>query len=303
MFNISEQSEITTRKLFLSGEINQETIIPLIEKIEEINRIEENRETILVDLLSSFVDENCLEDIIMKPIEPIILEINTVGGELSYGFQLISAIQSSKVPIVGHVTGYCMSMGIPILSSCDLRTATEYARFMIHDIAMGTIGKYNDIEASAQAMKEERDVYVEFLVKNTNLNKEQVYSFINKPSDVNFGVDVAQEYGIIDDVMRIMAVEEYNELVEKQKEKEEKLEKEDDLIQEDEKTIIEKPSITPTTDDSRDEILDKLEELIKENNYLKSQLIHYRYKELEKIETTKQVITPNEGHIWSEKSK
>lgn len=206
----------TSRKIYLSGEINEGTIIPIIEKIDAINNEEKEKEQFLNSLIAQNFDPSCYDKIIINEPEPILLEINTVGGKLSYGFQLISAIQSSNVPIIGHVSGYCMSMGIPILSACDYRTATEYARFMIHDISMGAIGKFNDLESSVYAMKEERKVYIDFLVKNTNLNEEQVNEFINKPSDVNFGVKEAIEYGIIDNIIKSFTEEEYLEFIKQQ---------------------------------------------------------------------------------------
>ena len=78
---------------------------------------------------------------------PILLYVDTAGGELTAGFRIIDTILMSKTPVKVICTECCYSMGFLIFIAGHKRYASKNARFLLHDgsLAMaGTTGKAKD---------------------------------------------------------------------------------------------------------------------------------------------------------------
>lgn len=88
--------------LFLFGEINDETILPIFQQIVKAKSI-------------------------------IKLHINSQGGEFYAGVALLDVIRQAKHPIhtIGH--GLIASMAVPILASGARRSINESAWIMLHE--------------------------------------------------------------------------------------------------------------------------------------------------------------------------
>lgn len=105
--------DLKQRKLFLNDEINSFTVEDAVKHIMQINR----------------------EDV-GKPYEertPILVYVNSNGGSVDAGFQLIDVILSSKTPVYTINTGYQYSMGFLIGLSGHKRFATLNAKYLMHD--------------------------------------------------------------------------------------------------------------------------------------------------------------------------
>ena len=75
----------------------------------------------------------------------IYLCVNTPGGRLDTGIQLINAIKSSKATIVGVLDAEASSMGSIILLAADQYIINDNCRMMFHDFSGGTSnGKGNE---------------------------------------------------------------------------------------------------------------------------------------------------------------
>ena len=187
------------RRLYLTGEICEENVVELVKDITAINQEQQviNQQT---PALCQFYGLPMPDEI---EVEPIVLEINSPGGYLSYGFQLISAIQRSQVPVIAYVSGGAMSMAVSVVAACDYAVGTEYSRFMIHDVSGGYIGKSNDMDSTLANLKSGRALVVKVLTQYTNLTEEQVIAMLDANHDVYFDAKEALEYGIIDEIHAI----------------------------------------------------------------------------------------------------
>lgn len=109
--------DLKQRKYFLIDEISQSTVADIVRHILQINR----------------------EDAGIPPEErkPILLYLDTYGGEEAAGFQLIDAIQASKTPVYTINTGVWFSMGFLIGIAGHKRFATKHAKFLMHDGSCG----------------------------------------------------------------------------------------------------------------------------------------------------------------------
>jgi ATP-dependent Clp protease protease subunit len=108
------------RKLYLKENVDEKSVMPLIEAIHRINDDDAEKEK----------EYNGWER------EPIKLYIYTYGGVCYAGFALIDAIRASKTPVHTIVLGTAMSMGIFIFNAGHKRLIGEHATLMFHDVSL-----------------------------------------------------------------------------------------------------------------------------------------------------------------------
>ena len=189
------------RNIYLNGPINYDSAQEVVSMIKQINEYDSMVEEEQMNMLSEYVNmgvlaQNSIQG--LTPREPIMLEINSGGGMTSAGFSIVSAIENSETPIIGYVTGDCMSMATAIVASCHYRMSTKYASFMIHDVYAGFEGKFNDLNSSVNYVKKIRGDYHSLIVEYTNVDADKLDSIIDGNSDFHFTPEEAKVFGLID---------------------------------------------------------------------------------------------------------
>lgn len=189
------------RNISLYGMVDNDSAEKVVSTIKAINEYDDMIEKSQLDLLGGFIEKGVLRsDAIqgLEPREPIVLEINSGGGYASSGFSIVSAIESSTTPVVGIVTGDCMSMAVPIFASCHYRISKRFAGFMIHDTQTGAEGKFNDIEKTLGYLKQVRENYKGVLLEYTDIEEDRMDWIINANADFYFTPQEAKEMGVVD---------------------------------------------------------------------------------------------------------
>lgn len=189
------------RSVYLFGEINSESALDIITSIKAINKYDEMVEEMQLEKINELVSSGVVDASHIKGTtvrEPILLEINSGGGHSSAGFSIISAIENSETPIIGYVTGDCMSMATAVLASCHYRLSSEYARFMIHDVYSVSEGKYNELVTTLSYIQHVRGNYKDVLTKYTEIEDEELDSIVNANSDHHFSPEQAKSISLID---------------------------------------------------------------------------------------------------------
>jgi ATP-dependent protease ClpP protease subunit len=82
--------------------------------------------------------------------DPITIIVNTPGGEVVSGLDIVSQIRSLQrdgIEVRGHVTGDAASMGAVILAACSVRSMTSLSRLMWHGIVSFTYGDQTDMKS------------------------------------------------------------------------------------------------------------------------------------------------------------
>lgn len=127
-----EGSDLCIPKLRFSDEVNEKTAKHLVKWIEAANR---------------------------AGADQLLLEINTPGGSIPDGFEVMRAIEDSDAPVTCIVDGDADSMGFAILQSCEHRYMTPRSKLMAHEPAIGgnIHGQPNFFIAIADMMRAERD--------------------------------------------------------------------------------------------------------------------------------------------------
>lgn len=132
--------------------------------------------------------------------KPIIIYINSCGGEITNGYAIIDAIEASKTPVYGVVVGYAYSMGGLILLACHKRIGFKNSTILLHDGAMGAVtsgSKFKDIAKFYDTMN---DRIKEFVVSKTKMTPEFYDSKYEKEFYMYANAE-AKELGVIDMVI------------------------------------------------------------------------------------------------------
>lgn len=112
-----EMEDLEERRLYINGIIDDEAITSIGYHILRYNRLDKGTD--------------------VKDRVPIILYINTDGGNLYSGNSLISIIQHSATPVYTVNLGRCFSMGFLLFIAGKKRYTLENGVFLLHDGSNG----------------------------------------------------------------------------------------------------------------------------------------------------------------------
>lgn len=102
------------------------------------------------------------------PDELIYIHLNTPGGDLTTGLQLVNTMRSSQAHVICSLEGEACSLGSLIFLAGDEFLIHENTTMMIHNFSGGTYGKGNEqvqqLEATIKWFKKlASDYYVPFI--------------------------------------------------------------------------------------------------------------------------------------------
>lgn len=123
---LATTAQAKTTYLHLSDEINDESVTPLLDGLENAPH-----------------DKG----------DAVVIEINSPGGEVQPGFKLVKAIEHYPGRVICIVDGEADSMASYLFMSCDQRVMTKRSLLMIHQPAMGIQGPVNDMLNAADWLK------------------------------------------------------------------------------------------------------------------------------------------------------
>ena len=99
------------------------------------------------------------------PSAPIIIYIDSFGGDAYALLTMISALESVPNQIVTVALSKAMSAGAMLLACGDVRYASEHATLMIHEISAGTVGHIDDINTQHVNITKLNEKLMKLLVK------------------------------------------------------------------------------------------------------------------------------------------
>jgi len=184
----------TSREIIFMTDINQESAVDLIQRISLVNNIDDEMERATDHLKDSYKREE----------NPIVIRLSCVGGEILNGYNIVTAIKTSRTPVVIIASGIIASMGLYMLASAHHRVADESTEFMYHQPSGGHMGTPIETQVSIDRIKRMEERYISFLVKRSGgkLNKEYLRELSDKNVDHWFSAqDALDKWGIIDAVI------------------------------------------------------------------------------------------------------
>jgi len=104
------------------------------------------------------------------PQDVIYIYLNTPGGRIDTGIQIISAMRTSHAHVVTVLEGEVCSLGTLIFLSGDEMIVHDHCLFMVHNHSGGAYGKGHEYLASANATAKwfeelARDTYLGFMTE------------------------------------------------------------------------------------------------------------------------------------------
>ena len=165
---------LTERKIFLTGEITEETAADFMQMMLYLS--EKN--------------------------EPVHIYINSPGGSVNAGLAIYDILQGCRNEIYMHCFGQASSMAAVILASGQKgrRFILPNSRVMIHEVLLncGISGSATSISRLSDSMTETRDIVNGILAKHTG----KTLSEINRATcfDNTMNAEEAVKFGICDEI-------------------------------------------------------------------------------------------------------
>ena len=131
--------------------------------------------------------------------KPIVLYINSSGGELSEGFSLLSTIALSKTPIYTVNVGMWCSMAFLIGITGKKRFSLPHMTFLMHEPSGASFGKISSMEEKLAFDREIKEVIKRHVLEHSTM-QEDVYDRVSK-EEFYMLPEMAKRYGFIDEIV------------------------------------------------------------------------------------------------------
>lgn len=149
----SEDDKFYVPKITFSDEVNSESVEAAIALIKQANEAD---------------------------AKTIIIEWDTMGGEVESGFRLVRAIEESKAPVVCIVDDDAVSMGMYLLQACQTRYTTKRASLMTHEAAIGGMMRGHEVSwrNAAEMLRSTNRGMAEHIARRMTITPEQLLAKI-----------------------------------------------------------------------------------------------------------------------------
>lgn len=137
------------------------------------------------------------------PMRPIMVYIDSLGGEVDALNSILSLMDSIPNQVVTVCTGKAMSAGCVILAHGDLRFASPHSRIMIHEISGGAVGNIIDVVADSQEMTRLNERLLEQFAKDCGIKGgvKKVQKILGeKGRDYYMSAEEAIAFGAVDQI-------------------------------------------------------------------------------------------------------
>ena len=108
--------------------------------------------------------------------KPIIIFINSYGGDLNITYAIVSAILASVTPVITVNCGAAMSGGSLILLAGHKRYAMKYSTVMFHPGSSIQSGTYEQMQESQKNYERTVDIMAKYITERTNISTKKLKS-------------------------------------------------------------------------------------------------------------------------------
>jgi ATP-dependent Clp protease protease subunit len=163
-----------SRRVFLFGRLENEVVLPVIERMLKLNERDGQK--------------------------PIDLYVNSAGGNGYNADAIIATMHSLSAPVNTICLGHALSGACEILASgTGVRKAYEFATLMFHQTLWEADGDITNLEIQAAQGQKFREAQIELLHRCTKQDKKRLRSDIER--DHYLSAPEALKYGIIDKII------------------------------------------------------------------------------------------------------
>lgn len=165
------------KSIVINEEITQDTAKAVVEQIRFWNQV----------------------DLVGEDSDPIVIYINSPGGDLNATFTIIAAIEISTTPVYTVNAGRAWSGGFFILIAGHKRFAIPYASYLFHEGSTCYGGDAHKALQEADFYKYQLNQLRDITLDNTKIG-DSLYEK-HKKDDWWFGNEAALRYEVIDEVI------------------------------------------------------------------------------------------------------
>jgi len=146
---------------------------PMPEKVTiNIGHIDSETVPSIIALIDKIKKEGTVKELYFK--------INSTGGEVETGNDLIDAIEQAGIPTVCVADHQASSMALAVLESCDKRYMTKRTFLMAHEImASGVVGNEHQLEQEVETLRVLNRAMMEHLAARTGMSIEKLLAKTN----------------------------------------------------------------------------------------------------------------------------
>ena len=169
-------------------------------------RLFESRTIFLSEAVSAETSKRVVADLLLLDqlgSQPILLYVNSPGGEVNSGFSIFDTIRYIKSPVKVINTGLCASIAtvINVAAKRERRYAMPNARFLIHQplISGQVYGPASDIEITANEILKTRGMINDLLSKECGQPLKRVEKDTQR--DYWMTAEEALDYGLINKII------------------------------------------------------------------------------------------------------
>ena len=113
-----------------------------------------------------------------QPVIPIV--IDSYGGSIYGLLDMISHVESSKIPVHTIITGKAMSAGAILFGMGQTRWMSENATLMLHDASSWTMGKTEEVKADARELERLNVLIFKMLAKSCGQKDDYFLNLIHE---------------------------------------------------------------------------------------------------------------------------
>lgn len=170
-----ESHQLSERKIFIIGEINEDTAISFMKQVMYLN----------------------MED----TKAPISCYINSPGGEIESGMLIYDVMKGSKAPIHMYVTGTAYSMAAVLFIAASKRLMLPHSRLMLHEPLLGGKigGNASTIKEISDSLLNTKKMMNQILALHTNKTIDEVDKLTSY--DHYFTAKEAKEMNFCDEIV------------------------------------------------------------------------------------------------------
>jgi ATP-dependent Clp protease protease subunit len=136
------------------------------------------------------------------PTQPILVYIDSNGGEAYSLLTMIAALEQVPNEIVTCALSKAMSAGAMLLACGDVRFASEHSTIMIHEISAGTIGHIDDINIQHTNLTKLNEKLMKILVSKSKFKggAGALRKLLASQRDLYLDAAEAKELGFVDHI-------------------------------------------------------------------------------------------------------
>ena len=173
------------RDIILMGDIDEDKVKAVIDKITDINSFDDLKEKEIADYVR----------------EPINLYISSFGGCVYTGMGLMGIIQLSKTKVITIGIGKVMSMGLYIFLCGHERQVHTFSTFLYHEIASGVWDKLEGIKQDLEEGQRLQDMLDTFLLERTVITKDKIDEIKKAKKDWFIPANESIKFGIAEKII------------------------------------------------------------------------------------------------------